>query len=108
MTKKFLKEWLNNKDNWTLFEELVNEKELIHMPNANFERADLKHANLKHSNLFYADLSYATLHEANLKKADLYGANLEYAYLARTNFRMAYITKNTEFGDYEYKLKGDK
>lgn len=68
MNKEQLKEYLNNRENWKLFEELANGKELELLPTANLRNVDLKNA----------DLEYVNLREANLRNADF-----EYARFGR-------------------------
>ena len=79
MNKEQLKEYLNNNENWKLFEELVNERELYLLPAADLGNANLEYANLETANLENADLENADLLTANLSNANLSYANLSNA-----------------------------
>lgn len=89
MNKEQLKEILNNNENWKLFEELANSRELELLPTANLETADLRTADLKNANLWSVDLYNANLHNANLSNADLHNANLSNANLSYANLSNA-------------------
>ena len=104
MNKEQLKEYLNNKENWKLFEELVNSRELYLLPtadlryanlgNANLWNVNLKNAHLGNANLKNADLEYANLGSANLENADLECAHLWNADLGKANLGDRKVIEN--------------
>lgn len=51
MTSKELEILLNDKENWELFEDLVNDNKLKHLPTADLSFADLSKVNLVNANL---------------------------------------------------------
>lgn len=66
MDKKQLKEILNNKDNWKMFERLANNRELVFMPEANLDFVDLRDADLSYANLRRTKLNVAKFGEREL------------------------------------------
>lgn len=93
MTKEELKDFLNDRDNWKIFEELVNERQLSNMYSANFEYADLSHAFLRR-----ADLSHAHLEDADLKYSWVQKADFGYARLGKREIKQKEVdmTKRTK------------
>ncbi|MDK2802708.1 MAG: pentapeptide repeat-containing protein [Oscillospiraceae bacterium] len=64
MTKEGLKKILDNRKNWSMFEELANERDLNLLPTANLVTADLSFTYLTNANLKFTNLKNAELGKA--------------------------------------------